>query len=53
RKLEISYYADANLTNRYVRFTIGRYKLTDILRARFGLEATQEARESTLCGVVP
>ncbi|MBA7667146.1 hypothetical protein ES703_75231 [subsurface metagenome] len=53
RKLEISYYADANLTNRYVRFTIGRYKLTDILCARFGLEATQEARESTLCGVVP
>lgn len=53
RKLEISYYADTNLTNRYVRFTIGRYKLTDILSARFGLEATQEARESTLCGVVP
>ncbi|MBA7484021.1 hypothetical protein ES707_19540 [subsurface metagenome] len=53
RKLEISYYADANLTNRYVRFTIARYKLTDILCARFGLEATQEARESTLCGVVP
>jgi len=52
-KLEISYYADANLTNRYVRFTIGRYKLTDILCARFNLEATQEARESTLCGVVP
>ncbi len=53
RKLEISYYADANLTNRYVRFTIARYKLTDILCARFNLEATQEARESTLCGVVP
>ncbi len=53
RKLEISYYADANLTNRYVRFTIGRYRLTDILCARFNLEATQEARESTLCGVVP
>ncbi|MBA7558677.1 hypothetical protein ES708_00284 [subsurface metagenome] len=53
RKLEISYYADATLTNRYVRFTIGRYKLTDILCARFNLEATQEARESTLCGVVP
>lgn len=53
RKLEISYYADADLTDRYVRFTIGRYKLTDILRARFNLEATQEARESTLCGVVP
>ncbi|MBA7590255.1 hypothetical protein ES708_32368 [subsurface metagenome] len=53
RKLEISYYADANLTNRYVRFTIGRYKLTDILSARFNLEATLEARESTLCGVVP
>ena len=52
-KLEISYYADANLTNKYVRFAIGRYKLTDILRARFNLEATQEARESTLCGVVP
>jgi len=52
-KLEISYYADAALTNRYVRFTIGRYKLTDILCARFNLEATQEARESTLCGVVP
>ncbi|MBA7665931.1 hypothetical protein ES703_74006 [subsurface metagenome] len=53
RKLEISYYADANLTNRYVRFTIAKYKLTDILCARFNLEATQEARESTLCGVVP
>ncbi len=53
RKLEISYYADANLANRYVRFTIARYKLTDILCARFNLEATQEARESTLCGVVP
>ncbi|MBA7706799.1 hypothetical protein ES703_115656 [subsurface metagenome] len=53
RKLEISYYADADLTDRYVRFTIGRYKLTDILCARFNLEATQEARESTLCGVVP
>jgi len=52
-KLEISYYADATLTNRYVRFTIARYKLTDILCARFNLEATQEARESTLCGVVP
>ncbi|MBA7472846.1 hypothetical protein ES705_03368 [subsurface metagenome] len=52
-KLEISYYADATLTDRYVRFTIGRYKLTDILCARFGLEATQEAKESTLCGVVP
>ncbi|GAI60022.1 unnamed protein product [marine sediment metagenome] len=53
RKLEISYYADATLTNRYVRFTIARYKLTDILSARFNLEATPEARESTLCGVVP
>ncbi|GAH43717.1 unnamed protein product, partial [marine sediment metagenome] len=53
RKLEISYYADADLVNRYVRFIIGRYKLTDILRARFNLEATAEARESTLCGVVP
>ena len=53
RKLEISYYADATLTNRYVRFTIAKYKLTDILCARFNLEATQEARESTLCGVVP
>ncbi|MBA7570853.1 hypothetical protein ES708_12609 [subsurface metagenome] len=53
RKLEISYYADADLTDRYVRFTIARYKLTDILCARFNLEATLEARESTLCGVVP
>jgi len=53
RKLEISYYADADLADRYVRFIIGRYKLTDILRARFNLEATAEARESTLCGVVP
>ncbi len=53
RKLEISYYADADLTDRYVRFTISRYKLTDILCARFNLEATPEARESTLCGVVP
>jgi len=52
-KLEISYYADANLTDRYVRFTISRYKLTDILCARFNLEATPEARESTLCGVIP
>ncbi len=53
RKLEISYYADADLVNRYVRFVIGRYKLTDVLKARFGLLATPEAVEATKAGVVP
>jgi hypothetical protein len=53
RKLEISYYADADLTDRYVRFVIGRYKLTDVLKARFGLPATPEAVEATRAGVVP
>ncbi len=53
RKLEISYYADADLTDRYVRFVIGRYKLTDVLKARFGLPATPEAVEATKAGVVP
>jgi len=53
RKLEIKYYADADLTDRYVRFVIGRYKLTDILKARFGLPATPEAVDATKAGVVP
>jgi len=53
RKLEISYYADANLVNRYIRVVIGRYKMTNILRARFGLDTTQETKESTLAGVLP
>ncbi len=52
-KLQISYYADANLVNRYIRVVIGRYKLTNLLRARFGLETTEEAKESILAGVVP
>ncbi|MBA7507340.1 hypothetical protein ES706_06059 [subsurface metagenome] len=53
RKLEIKYYADADLVNRYVRFAIGRYKRTDVLKARFGLPSTPEAVESTRAGVVP
>ena len=53
RKLEISYYADANLVNRYIRVVIGRYKLTNLLRARFGLDTTQEAKDSILAGVLP
>ncbi len=52
-KLKISYYADADLTNRYVRFIIGRYKRTDLLKARFGLLASPEAVEATRAGVVP
>ena len=53
RKLEIGYYADANLTNRYIRVIIGRYRSTNLLRARFGLDTTEEAKESILAGVVP
>jgi hypothetical protein len=53
RKLEISYYADANLVNRYVRFVIGSYKLTELLKARFGQPSTSEAAESAKSGVVP
>jgi len=53
RKLEIGYYADANLANRYIRVVIGRYQLTNILRARFGLDTTEEARESIMAGVLP
>jgi hypothetical protein len=52
-KLQIGYYADANLVNRYFRVVIGRYKLTDLLRARFGLDTVEETRESILAGVVP
>ena len=53
RKLQISFYADANLADRYVRVVIGRYKLTNILRARFGLPSTPEAEEGVKAGVVP
>jgi len=53
RKLEISYYADANLVNRYIRVVIGRYKLTELLKARFGLPATQEAKDSVAGGYAP
>lgn len=53
RKLEIGYYADANLANRYMRVVIGRYRLTNILRARFGLDTTEESRESIIAGVLP
>lgn len=53
RKLELGYYADANLADRYLRVVVGRYKLTELLKARFGLEATPEAREAVTAGVVP
>lgn len=53
RKLEISYYADANLANRYIRVVIGRYKLTELLKARFGLPATQEAKDGVAGGYAP
>jgi len=53
RKLEIGYYADAVLANRDVRFVVSRYKLTNILRARFGLETTDMALEDIRAGVVP
>ncbi|MBA7611392.1 hypothetical protein ES703_18616 [subsurface metagenome] len=53
RKLQIGYYADAGLANRYIRVVIGRYRLTNLLRARFGLDTTEEARESVKAGVVP
>jgi len=55
RSLEISFYHEvgAPLLNRYVRVQISRYKLTNLLRARFGLETTEEALESVKAGVVP
>lgn len=55
RSLEVSFYheAGAPLTDRYVRVIISRYKLTNLLRARFGLETTEEALESVKAGVVP
>lgn len=55
RSLEVSFYheAGADLLNRYVRVIISRYKLTNLLRARFGLETTEEALESVKAGVVP
>jgi len=53
RKLEIGYYADAVLANRYIRVVIGRYRLTNLLRARFNLDTTEEAKESVKAGVVP
>jgi hypothetical protein len=52
-KLQIGYYAGVNLVNRQVRVVIGQYKLTDLLRARFGLATPEETRESVLAGVVP
>ena len=55
RKLDISFYHEHGtpLTNRYVRVVIGRYKLTDILNARFGRPASAEALEVIKAGVVP
>ncbi|GAJ10464.1 unnamed protein product, partial [marine sediment metagenome] len=55
RKLEVNFYHEAGvaLTDRYVRVVIGRYKLTDILDARFGRPASAEAIEATKAGVVP
>lgn len=55
RRLDISFYheAGAPLVNRYVRVVIGRYKLTDILNARFGRPASAEALEVIKAGVVP
>lgn len=53
RKLQIGYYADANLANRYMRVVIGRYRLTNLLRARFGLDTTEEAKESVRGGYIP
>jgi len=55
RSLEVSLYHEhgADLTNRYVRVQISRYKLTNLLRARFGLPTTEEAKESVKAGVVP
>ncbi|GAI42144.1 unnamed protein product, partial [marine sediment metagenome] len=55
RKLEVNFYheAGAPLTDRYVRVVIGRYKLTDILNARFGRPASAEAIEVIKAGVVP
>lgn len=53
RKLEIGYYADAILANRYIRVVIGRYRLTNLLRARFGLDTTEEAKESVRGGYTP
>lgn len=55
RKLEVNFYheAGAPLTNRYVRVVIGRYKLTDILNARFGRAASADAIEVIKAGVVP
>ena len=53
RKLEIGYYADANLANRYIRVVIGRYKLSELIKARFGQPATAEAKDSVWGGYVP
>ncbi len=53
RKLEIGYYADANLANRYIRVVIGRYKLSELIKARFGQPATVEAIEAAKAGVIP
>ena len=55
RRLDIDFYheAGAPLINRYVRVVIGRYKLTDILNARFGRPASAEAIEVIKAGVVP
>ena len=55
RKLEVNFYHQAAgaLTNRYLRVVVGRYRMTDILRARFGMPAAAEVIEATLAGVVP
>lgn len=55
RKLEVNFYHEHGvaLTDRYVRVVIGRYKLTDILNARFGRPASAEALEVIKAGVVP
>lgn len=55
RSLEISLYHEhgADLTDRYVRVQIGKYKLTNLLRARFGLPTTEEAKNAVRGGYTP
>jgi len=55
RKLEVNFYHEvgAPLANRYVRVVISRYKVTNLLRARFGLPSTAESEEAIKSGIVP
>jgi hypothetical protein len=53
RKLEVGYYAAANLANRYIRVVIGRYKVSELIKVRFGQPSTDEAIEVVKTGVVP